>query len=129
MIENHPALHYVVILLFYNSGQALNVLAQAYLASRSSLNSIKSITDFFKFRWVPIGIRWFVCLCLFLVVWENPAVLNIEKFMPNFASHLGVSGMLGWASDSIFDKVMAVIFPGIQKELPAVPGPEAKPNP
>jgi hypothetical protein len=124
VLENHPILHYVVVLMFYNIGQAFNVLAGAYIASRSSLNSIRTIWQFFVVRWVPIGIRWFLCLCLFFVVWGNPKLLNLEQYMPTFPIHLGVAGMLGWVSDSVWDKVLALLLPGIQKELPAIPSPE-----
>ncbi len=126
MLETHPALHYVVVLLFYNIGQAFNVLAGAYIASKSSLNSIKTIWQFFSIRLVPVGIRWFLCNCLFFIVWENPSLLNIERFMPNLAAHVGIAGLLGWASDSIWDKVLAMILPGIQKELPVIPPPAVK---
>lgn len=123
MIENHPVLHYAVVLVFYNIGQAFNVLAGAYIATKSSLNSIKTIWQFFSVRWVPVGIRWFLCLCLFFIVWENPSLLNLERFMPNLATHIGVAGLLGWVSDSVWDKVLGILLPGIQKELPAIPPP------
>lgn len=124
LIEAHPVLHYLAILAVYNVGLAVNVLAAAYVASQSKINSIEGIGQYFKLRWVPVSIRWFLCLCLFLVVWGNPSVLDLERYMPNFPAHLGVSGMLGWLSDSVWDKVLAVILPGIQKELPVVPPPQ-----
>lgn len=120
-IEAHPALHYEFVLATYIVGLAINVLAAAYIASQSKLNNVESIAHYFKLRWVPVSIRAVLCIFLFLIVWENPAVIKLETYMPNFAAHLGVSGMLGWASDSIFDKVLAVVFPGIQHAMPAVP--------
>lgn len=128
-LEAHPALHYSFILAFYNLGLAINVLAAAYLAAQSQLNNIQGIAHYFQVRWVPVGIRWILCIFLFLVAWGNPSVIPLERFMPNFAAHLGVAGMLGWASDSVFDKVLAIVMPGIQHALPAVPNdPNPTPN-
>lgn len=120
-LENHPALHYALVMVFYNIGLLINVLAAAHLSTHSSLTGTSSILDYCKLRWVPLTARWFICLCMFLIVWGNPSVLNLERFMPNFGAHLGVAGGLGWLSDSVWDKVLAIVFPGIQKELPAVP--------
>lgn len=121
MIEHHHTLHYILILLFYNLGQLFSILIAAYIVSQSSVNNINNISHYFKARFLPVMARWFLCTCLFLFVWGNPAVLDIERFMPNFAAHLGVSGILGWFSDSLWDKVLAAVFPGMQKGLPKVP--------
>jgi hypothetical protein len=37
-------------------------------------------------------------------------------------------GLLGWASDSILDKVLTIVLPGVQKELPPVPDPPGPPR-
>lgn len=126
MIETHPILHMIVIFLSYLSGQAAGMLGAAYAASKSSLNSISSIWQWFQARWIPVFIRTLMGIFMFFVVWENPSLMSIEKFMPNFMAHVGVAGFIGFASDQLVDKVLVILFPGVQKELPVVPGQEPK---
>ena len=121
MIESHHALHFTLILICYAIGQASGILAAGYLASKSTLNSIKSIRHYFSVRWIPVFLRSLMGLFAFFVVWDNPSVFPLERFMPNFLAHIGVAGFLGFASDQMFDKVLAVLFPGLQRELPPIP--------
>jgi len=121
-LEQHPILHTVFILFCYLCGQSAGVLGAAYAASKSTLNSIKSIRQWFAVRWIPVGIRALMSLFAFFVIWENPAFFNLERFMPNLAAHMGVAGFIGFASDQLVDKVLVILFPNVQKELPAVPG-------
>ena len=116
-------IRYTLVLLFYMMGQFLLVVTTAFIASKSSLNGVKSWTEYFRLRWPPLALRWFISLCLFLLVWNNPKVLDLDNWLPNFATHLGMSGIFGWVSDSALDKVLAIIFPGLNKELPPVPDP------
>lgn len=120
-LEHHPMMHTLLILLCYNIGQFAGIMAMAYAAAKSQLNSLSSIRGYFRLRWVPITVRWVICLFMFFVAWDNPSVMNLEKFMPSLLSHLGVAGFLGFASDQIWDKILVVVLPGIQKELPAIP--------
>jgi len=117
-LEAHPALHYAVVLLFYNVGMAMNVLSAAHLSINSQNNAVKTLKSYFSLRWPPLVVRWTVCTFVFLIGWENPT-LNLERFMPTFTIHMGVAGFLGFASDEFTSKVLAVL--GFQKELPAVP--------
>lgn len=129
MLEQHPALHYLFVWLSYNLGQLVVVTVTAYIASKSTLNNVKSIRQYLVLRWVPLGARWILCNFMFFVLWENSGVIDLERFMPNLMAHVGVAGMLGFLSDQIWDKVLAVVLPGINKELPAVPPPEVKNDP
>ena len=122
MQEAHPVMHYLLEFLFYTLGVAINILLGAHIAARSKLNGLRSIGDYLTLRWVPICARYFVCMCLFFIVWGNPHVLNLERIMsPSFLSHVGVAGSLGWLSDSVWDKLVNVLFPGLQKEMPPIP--------
>ena|SRR5258708_18417700 len=121
MIEAHHWLHTAFILVCYVLGQWAGILGAAYAGSKSTLNSIKSIRQWFAVRWVPVGIRALMSLFAFFVIWENPSLFNLEKFMPNFAAHMGVAGFVGFASDQLIDKVLVVLFPNVQKELPVIP--------
>ena len=120
-IEAHPAIHYWMMLLFYNVGISMNVLMAAWIVAQSKINSIQGMKQYFAVRWPPILIRWVICIFLFLMVWENPSVMNLERFMTSLSIHLGVAGVLGFVSDAAWDKLLAIILPGIQKELPAIP--------
>ena len=120
ILETHPALHTAFILACYVLGQWAGILGAAYASSKSTLNSIASIRQWFAVRWIPVGIRTLMALFAFFVLWENPTLFNLEKFMPNFAAHMGVAGFIGFASDQLVDKVMVILFPGVQKELPAI---------
>lgn len=117
-LEAHPAMHYLFVLLMYNIGLLMNVFSAAHLSTSSNNNAVQTLKQYFAFRWVPLVVRWAVCMFIFLIGWENPA-LNLEKFMPTFAAHLGVAGFLGFASDEFMSKVLALV--GMQKELPPVP--------
>jgi hypothetical protein len=129
VIENNPVLHYLMILAFYMLGQFFLVICTAYLAVKSTMpNGVFSLKHYFVQRWPPLALRWFVSLCLFFLVWNNSRVMDLERFMPTFPAHMGAAGLLGWLSDSVLDKVLAVVFPGINKTLPAIPTPEDTPK-
>jgi len=121
-LETHPTLHIAFVLVSYLSGQAAGTLGAAYASSKSSLNSIASIKQWFQTRWIPVFIRTLMSLFMFFVVWENPGIINLERFMPSFLAHVGVAGFIGFASDQLVDKVLVILFPGVQRELPVVPG-------
>lgn len=125
-LESHPAMHYVVVFLFYNLGLLINVLGQAFATMLSKMNGIHSVKTYFALRWIPIAMRWFVCTCMFLIIWENPSILNLEKYMPTFGAHVGIAGALGFLSDTVWDRVLGIIAPGIHKSLPPIPN--ADPN-
>lgn len=121
-LESHPALHYIAVLLFYHIGLAANVLAGAHIVTQSGMNAVKSLKQYFALRWVPLFTRYSICLGLFLFVWENSSLgINLERFMPNLPAHLGVGILLGWSCDSVFDKALAILIPGMQKNLPPIP--------
>lgn len=127
MTEHQRMIHTLLILVCYNLGQFAGILAVGYIASKSTLNSVSKIREYFKLRWVPIFVRWIACLFAFFIVWDNPSVMNLEKYLPNDLAHIGAAGFFGFASDQVFDKVFAILFPSMQKELPPVQPPEDKP--
>lgn len=116
-------MRYALLLTFYMIGQFLLVLTTAFIASKSKLNDVRGLADYFALRWPPLALRWFISICLFLLVWNNPKVMDLDNWMPNFQTHLGLSGIFGWVSDSVLDKVLAIVFPGLNRELPAIPEP------
>jgi len=124
MLDDHPALAYLLLLGSYMTGQVLLVICTAFIASKSRLNGLQSWIDYFKLRWPPLALRWFISLCLFMLVWQNPKVINLDAWVPTFAMQMGLCGIFGWVSDSVLDKVLVLIFPGIAvRELPPVPEP------
>lgn len=129
-LESHPLMHWVVVFVFYNCGLLVNVLGAAFATMLSKMNGIRTVSAYLKLRWIPLAMRWFISVCMFFIVWENPALLGnqIEKIMPNFLAHIGVSGLLGFTSDAVFDRVLGILAPGIHKTLPPVPDAAANPN-
>ena len=124
-LESHPTMHWLVVFVFYNAGLLVNVLGGAFATMQSKLNGIKSVGAYLKLRWIPLAMRWFICVCMFLFLWENPSVLNIERFMPTFGAHIAVAGIVGFLSDAVWDRVLGIVAPGIHKSLPAVPSADA----
>lgn len=118
-LESHATLHYVLEMGMYLLGLMANVLTAAHLSTTSKNNGVKSLKDYFLLRWIPISVRIVVCIFIFLLGWENPA-LHLEKLLDDSLTlHLGAAGFLGFASDEFTSKVLALV--GMQKELPPVP--------
>jgi hypothetical protein len=103
----------------YFLAQALHLLLGAHLSIHSKLNSVGSYREYFSLRIVPILCRVFLTTLVFLEVWYNQSVLDLSRFTPTIQTQVAMAGILGWFSDSLFDKFLALI-PGLQKELPAM---------
>ena len=115
-------MHWAVVFIFYNLGLLVNVLGGAFASMLSKVNGIHTVATYFRLRWIPLASRWFICVMMFLIIWENPYLnLGLEKIMPNFAAHIGVAGTLGFLSDAFWDRLLAIVAPGIHKSLPPVP--------
>src|SRR5262252_3314760 len=104
MLETHPIWHYIFILFFYYVGLLMNILSAAHLSINAKNNAVSTLKGYFSLRWPPLVVRVTVCTFIFLIGWENPA-LNLERFMPTIAIHMGVAGFLGFASDEFTSKV------------------------
>ena len=116
-------MHYFGLLAFYMLAQFLLAISVAYISSKSQLNSFRNLRDYFATRWPPLALRWLLSLSLFMLVWNNPHVMNLDAWVPTYAMQMGLCGIFGWVSDSVLDKVIALIFPGVHKELPPIPPP------
>ena len=128
-LESHPVMHWLVVFVFYNIGLLINVLGGAFASMLSKVNGIHTVTTYLRLRWIPLASRWFLCVCMFLIVWENPSLnLGLEKIMPNFPAHIGVGGALGFLSDAFWDRLLAIVAPGIHKSLPPVPDASQPPS-
>jgi len=110
----------LTIWMLYFVGQSLNILLAANLVIKSKLNAVDSLATYFQLRWIPLLCRLFLTTLMFIVIWNNPALTNIERLMPTMATQVAMAGILGWFSDSVFDKFISMV-PWLQKELPAVP--------
>jgi hypothetical protein len=101
----------------YFLAQALHLLLGAHLSIHSKLNAVASYYQYFSLRIVPITCRVFLTSLVFVVVWYNQSLLDLSRFTPTVATQIAMAGILGWFSDSVLDKFLALI-PGIQKDLP-----------
>lgn len=110
---------------FYIAGQALHLLLGAHLSIQSKLNSVTSYSEYLRIRWVPITCRLFLTTLAFVIVWDNPAVMDLARFMPTVAARIAAAGILGWFSDSVFDKLLGLL-PLTNKELPSIDAPSEK---
>lgn len=106
--------------LVYFTAQILHVLLGAHLAIKSKLNGLCGLRGYLAARWIPIVCRVFLASCTFAIVWANPFLFNMQKFVSTPTSQVALAGILGWFSDSLFDKVVGML-PGLQKEIPALP--------
>jgi hypothetical protein len=113
--------------LLYFIGQALHVLLTAHLTIRSTLNALTSYEEYFRLRWMPLVCRIFLTTLAFMIIWANPRLFGLERLMPTLATQAAMAGILGWFSDSLFDKLVAMI-PGLQRELPAMDVPTEQKN-
>jgi len=114
----------LAIWLLYFIGQALHVLLAANLVIKSKLNAVSSLGSYFQLRWIPLVCRLFLTTLSFMIVWENPVLFNLEHLIPTVGTQAAMAGILGWFSDSVFDKLISLI-PWLQRELPAVEPPAA----
>jgi hypothetical protein len=109
-----------LVWLLYFFGQLLHILSSAYLAIRSNKNNVQTLIEYLKSRVIPLVSRLFLSTLAFIIVWDNPK-LNIEfsQYITNGLTQAAMAGILGWFSDSLFDKVVALI-PWLGKELPVI---------
>jgi len=120
-LETHAALHWIVVFASYNAGLLVNVLTVAFASILSKSNGIHDVKTYFQLRWIPLLSRWFICVMMFFIIWENPSIGNFEKYMTSFPAHIGVAGFFGFTSDILWDRLLGLIAPGIHKSLPAIP--------
>jgi hypothetical protein len=99
----------------------LHMLSVANLATKSKNRTTHSMKEYLSWRWVPISCRVFLSILAFVLVWDNPSLINgIDRFMGAPSSQIAIAGILGWFSDSLLDKVVSAI-PALQKDLPVLP--------
>ncbi len=104
----------------YAVGTFLHILLVANQAVRSKCGGTETIKEYLAWRWVPISCRIFLSMLAFVLVWNNPALIDIDRFMSTTSSQIAIAGILGWFSDSVLDKVVGMI-PALQKDLPMIP--------
>jgi len=107
--------------VLYLTGNVLHVLLKAQASSQSTLNKLSGIGAYLKLNWVAISSRFFLNTMSFLFVWHSPWLFDLDKLNLAMPARLALAGMLGWFSDSVFDKAILLLsrfFPSLQKEAP-----------
>jgi len=115
-------LHSKGIWLCYFVGQLLHIAFVANAAIQSKINAVNTWPAYFKVRWIPLVSRGFLSVMAFLLVWDNPRVIDMDNYIDTAKTAIAMAGILGYFSDSVLDKVLNVFskfLPGLQKELPA----------
>src|SRR5712692_11011983 len=94
----------------YVVGVLLHMLSVANLATQSKNRTTHSMREYLSWRWVPISCRVFLSILAFVLVWDNPSLINgIDRFMGAPSSQIAIAGSLGWFSDSLRDRVVSAI--------------------
>ena len=105
----------------YAAGMLLHVFMKAQIAYRSKLNGLSSFWEYLRAQLFPILCRVFLNTMAFMVLWDNPDVIDLSNLNLGINTKLGLAGTFGWFSDSVFDKLLGYlsrVFPGLQKEVP-----------
>lgn len=111
----------VGVWVLYILGQLVHVGLAANDTVNDPAHSIASYKIYFKTYAPRLVARFFLATCMFPLVWDNQGALNFESFMHSTASQVGISGIFGYFSDSLWDKVLAWL-PWLQKKMPQIPG-------
>lgn len=120
---NHEHIYW--IWAFYVVGQVLHLLTTASLAVQSKLNGLDSVGSYLKLRWIPLTGRMFLATLGFMFIWDNPSLVDIDQYLKTLYAQIAVAGALGWFSDSLLDKFVALLsrfVPVLQRELPPPTG-------
>lgn len=110
-----------LIWIFYFVGQMFMVAIIAQTAINSKLNGIEGWGAYFRARGLNVAARLFISLCAVMFLWSNGAVLDIHKFIQSSGAAAAAAGLVGFASDAVFDKingVLGAILPGFHLEVP-----------
>ena len=105
-----------IIAAVYLLGQALHIWLNAVNTVRSKLNAITTYQQYFQNQGPFIVVRLFLTVASFLIVWENPAVGNLDKLAIGPTTKIGFAAFAGYGSDSLFEKLAALL--GWAPELP-----------
>ena len=124
----HP--QWLGIWAFYFLAQILHLLWAGWLAARSKANLLTGVLDFLKLRAVPIVCRLFLTTLTFMLLWY-PLIGAITVVFKSFMQIAALAGIFGWASDSLWDKLVATlgqVLPAFQREkLPSLDGKDDPP--
>ena len=107
--------------VLYILGQIVHIVADANDTVNDPAHAVASWKVYFKTYGTRIAARFFLTMCMFPLVWSNPALLNFERFMSSTGMQVGVAGIFGYFSDSAWDHLLSFL-PWLQKKLPQVPG-------
>jgi len=116
--------------LMYVFGLVLHVLGAASdTVSNKSIPSIATFREYFRRYAVAIASRFFVLICIFPFLWDNPSAFDISGIAHGATHAAFLSGIVGYFCDSFADRGLSLF--GITQKLPALPGipPQAPPAP
>lgn len=115
----HP--HMFLIWACYLGGLILHVLLAAADTVQDPTSSINTYGQYLRKYAVVIGARFFVLICLFPFVWDNPSSFDIEGTMKTVGTQAGAAGVIGFFCDSVAGRALSAL--GITGKLPTLPDP------
>lgn len=115
----HP--HMFLIWACYLGGLVLHVLLAAADTVQDPTSSINTYRQYFRKYAIVIAARFFVLICLFPAIWDNPSTFDIEGVMKTTGMQIGASGVIGFFCDSVAGRALNAL--GITAKLPTLPDP------
>lgn len=104
--------------VIYGLAQLLHMTVRAGLASRSQYTPWVSVRQYTSKFWPQLVARIFLASLAFWWWIHYPQQVGSVVLLPvNFAT----AGIFGWFSDSVLDKLIALVMPAAKVNLPPLP--------
>ncbi len=107
---------HLILWAAFTVGQILNMLTQAYNVVKDKGNTVDSYKHFFGFFFVPLIVRYFLCLAIFLLWATSPDFM--QSAMAKFGWSTDVKVPIVGATALIFGFLCDYVLDLIVKKIP-----------
>jgi hypothetical protein len=104
--------------VIYFAAQLIHMTVRAGLSTRSQLTPWDSLRQYVSKFWPQLVARVFLASLAFWWWIHSPAQVGTVVLLP---VNPATAGIFGWFSDSVLDKVIALLLPTAKVALPALP--------